>query len=291
MLSISCLCSLYKLSSLDQFKRSFSSVFCQLQSSDQIVIVIDGEISHELDDYLSCISESASVVIVRIPQNVGLGPALNVGLSHCDSDIICRFDTDDICLDHRLSLVRKHFEDPALSILATPILEFTTCDSNLSRFVLKSCPDGHQAILRSLSVRNPINHPSVSFRKKPICDLGGYIDLKFFEDYYLWLKCRALSLKFHTDHTPTVLMRRNGVLGRRSGLQYFMHQLRFASKAFGSHLISPIYLPVYIFRLLLVLLPSSLQTFQNSLPWRQSQPSWTGPNPDKLLFWSLDLFC
>ena len=49
-------------------------------------------------------------------------------------------------------------------------------------------PTNYNGIKKSICYRNPFNHPSVAFRIKAVNKVGGYEDVPFFEDWFLWAK-------------------------------------------------------------------------------------------------------
>ena len=152
----------------------------------------------------------------------------------------------------------------------------------------KKVPTSNESIYYSLCYRNPLNHPSVSFRKKSIISVGSYEALHFFEDYFLWLKCKKHNLQFSNDSLPSVLMRRDALLSRRSGLKYFLYEIEFTFTCLCRFLFSPASLFIFIGRAISRLLPIYLQLFQNRLPWRSSRKI-VASSPDQLLRNNFDL--
>lgn len=76
-----------------------------------------------------------------------------------------------------------------------------------------------------MKFRNPINHPSVMFRKSDVLDVGSYVHWDLNEDYYLWIRMALKGYKFHNINEPLVKMRiTNDTYLRRGGLKYFLTQ-------------------------------------------------------------------
>lgn len=268
MISLSCLGSVYKQTLVSQCRTAIDSLLAGDCLPNEIVVVVDGPISAGLDSLLSSYCRAGYVKIVRLSSNQGLAIALNAGLAICSSEIVCRFDTDDINLPSRLSLIRKAFEaDPALDVLGSSIYEFREEPDSVSVRLKKAAPE-HAVIMRLLDYVNPLNHPSVAFRRSSICSLGGYKHLRFFEDYFLWLIARRAGLRFGNLEVPLVCMRRAGVLSRRSGLQYALDEARFCYFSVKNGLIRPFSVFAFVFRCISRLMPGFLQQFQSYLPWR-----------------------
>ena len=49
--------------------------------------------------------------IVKLAKNMGLGNALNIGLSACTYDLVARMDSDDLSLPNRFEAQLKVFEE------------------------------------------------------------------------------------------------------------------------------------------------------------------------------------
>ncbi len=79
-------------------------------------------------------------------------------------------------------------KDPGTDVVAGYSVYFTG-ESNIE-FAVKP-PVADSEIRKMMDVHNPVNHSTVTFRKKPVIDAGGY-DAGFgcFEDFELWLRIR-----------------------------------------------------------------------------------------------------
>ena len=97
----SVLMSIYYKEDPVYFKESINSVLNQTIVPDEIVIVKDGELTQKLDDILKDLKNNSLFKIIALEKNVGLGKALNIGINHCDNEIIARMDTDDIARTDR----------------------------------------------------------------------------------------------------------------------------------------------------------------------------------------------
>ena len=94
----SALMSLYTKEKPEYLNQALESMVKQSLAPDEIVIVMDGEISQQLQSILTKYSKQypGLLKIVGYEQNKGLGFALNYGLNHCRNDLVARMDTDDI---------------------------------------------------------------------------------------------------------------------------------------------------------------------------------------------------
>ena len=53
---------------------------------------------------------------------------------------------------------------------------------------IRDIPIGMPNIKKFAIYRNPVNHPTVMFRKQDVLDTGNYLPQLWFEDYYLWAR-------------------------------------------------------------------------------------------------------
>ena len=164
----------------------------------EIVLVFDGQVTAEVQTIIINLKKSNDLLnVYKLSENKGLGSALNFGLSKCKGNLIARFDTDDVNHSNRLQSQVKFMDaNPQISVLCSSAYEFKS--SSKEKFVhcqvRKACYGF--LIKYLLSFKNPINHPTVMFRKKDILESKGYPNQKFFEDYLLWLKMRRNKYQF-----------------------------------------------------------------------------------------------
>lgn len=275
---LSCLGSVYSGSCVSETVASINSLINSDFSPDELVLVVDGPVSHEMSSALEQLELNGSIKLVPLVFNQGLGKALSCGLCVCSNDIVVRFDTDDLNLDNRLFDIASRFaSNPDLDIVGSAILEFLPSDQIFVNCRFKRVPLADNEIKFALSYKNPINHPSVAFRKSSILSIGSYEHIPFFEDYFLWLKARKARLKFANISSPLVMMRRPPLSSRRSGLGYALHEFSFYKKAISLRLLSPLFIFIFMLRILSRFLPAPFQLFQDFLPWRSRQTHCLNP--------------
>lgn len=193
--------SIYNGDNKKFLEESLQSIFAQTLSTDDVVVVCDGEINAELQEVLDRFKQKYPNIInqVQLPQNRGLGYALNFGLKMCKNQLVARMDSDDISFPERCKLQVEAFrQNLDLDICGTPVLEFMDNPDNIVS--IRDVPKTHEQIMKFAKRRNPFNHPSVMFKKNSIIDVGGYADLRLCEDLELWIRLlshggRALNLE------------------------------------------------------------------------------------------------
>ena len=270
ILPISCICSIYKGTILNEFIIAIDSLLVQEYVPSEIIIIVDGLIDNNMKDFLEKIIKLENIFKVYfIDQNRGLGFALKYGLQKCNNQIIARFDSDDINLENRLKIQFDILKNnPEISILGTDVIEFNNLDNQIIIKKMKNYKD----MKRAFMIRNQLNHPSIMFRKKDILDVGSYKDIKLFEDYELWLRCLKKGVVIYNLNKTLVAMRRSSFLANRIGIKYAFHEFRFLIETIKQNTIKKISLPFFIIRLIIRLIPKNIIFFISFFDSRRYVP-------------------
>lgn len=227
--SFAVLISVYFKESAVNLEHALESVINQTLVPEQIVLVKDGHLSAELNQIIELFRTRFPQVfkIVELQTNVGLGNALKTGILACEHDIIARMDSDDICCSDRFEIQHKYMlEHPYVSALGGVIEEFNIIPGDLKRF--RRPPLDPMEIRRFAKRRNPLNHPTVMFRKSDILKVGSYEDFPLFEDYFLWIKLLQKGFKiYNLDRILLHFRTGNDMIGRRHGLGYLTKEFFF----------------------------------------------------------------
>lgn len=219
-MKISVLLSLYYKENPQFFKECLESLEVQTFPATEVVIVYDGAVTPELESIVTQYSAILPIKIVRLPENVGLGKALNEGMKHCSYDWVFRMDTDDICLPDRfekqIEFIQKH---PNVVLCSGYIAEFSENKENITGY--RKVPIGNDYIKKYALSRSPFNHVAAAFRKDAIEKLGGYQHHLFLEDYNLWLRIIAQGYEVGNVAEVLLLVRAgNNMVARRRGKEY-----------------------------------------------------------------------
>ncbi len=271
-LKFSLLISIYGKENPAYLEVALNSIIEQLLLPNEIVIVEDGPLSGPLISILDKFENSINIEVKRIKLelNRGLGYALNIGILHCENEYIARADTDDILHKERFKKQLSYlFANPIVDILGSNMAEF---EKSISDSILIKCvPEFHNEILKYSKFRNPMNHPTVVFKKHKILAAGNYQTCLFFEDYLLWVKLLLNGCVFHNLQESLVYFRKDGdMLSRRHGFKYFQNELKFLIKVkelkflnFSQFIIN------VVIRALSRLLPKKLISFLYNGPLRK----------------------
>lgn len=222
------LLSLYYKERPEYLRESLDSLVRQTVVSDDIVLVEDGRVGDALERVVREYEDRyPQLHVVRYEKNRGLGHALNDGLRHCRHELVARMDTDDIAKPRRMEVqVGYLVENPGIDVVGSWTEEFEGDASNV--VALRKLPEFSQEIYAFGRKRNPLNHPTVMFRKGAVMRSGGYKPFHLFEDYYLWVRMLKDGAKFHNIQAPLLSFRTSlATYNRRGGWRYAMTELKF----------------------------------------------------------------
>lgn len=259
----SVLLSLYIKEQPSFLQQSLDSLLSQTLQPSEIVLVKDGPLTSELDTVVSDFAtRCASLKVVTLPQNQGLGRALNEGLKYCSYDLVARMDTDDVAKPDRFEKqVQLFTQRPDIDICSAWIDEFEGDISHITS--IRKLPETHEAIVCYAKSRCPINHPVVMFKKSAVQAAGGYLHFPLFEDYYLWVRMMMNGAHFYNIQESLLWFRFSpDVFKRRGGWKYAMDECRFQSLLRKKGFISwTEYTKNVCIRLTARLMPNSLRTW------------------------------
>lgn len=222
----SVLMSVYHKEQSEYLKESIESILKQSILPDEIVLVKDGPLTKDLNDVIYYYSDNSLFNIVELSENVGLGKALEIGVHECRNEFIARMDTDDISHPNRCEEQLKLLQNnPEISVVGSSVVEFIGSIHN--KISIKEVQTNSLSIARKMRSRNPMNHPTVMFRKSDVLLAGNYQDWYLNEDYFLWIRMLKLNMSFTNISEPLVFMRiTNETYLRRGGFKYFLTQKR-----------------------------------------------------------------
>lgn len=216
------LTSVYASNTPEEVRDCFRSISLQTVLPTEVVVIIDGPISQDLISEINFWENKVNIVKHALPVNKGLANALNIGLSICKYDYVARIDIDDICIFNRFELQLDYLKhNKFVDILGGQIEKFDDNGRKRTRFL----PLNHNSIVNYCKYRNPINHPSVFFKKDAIHSIGGYPSVRFGQDYLLWIEAIRCGLTLANLSDVIVLMRVGNGFYKRRGLKVLMYDL------------------------------------------------------------------
>lgn len=210
----------------DALAAAFTSVTTeQTLRPDQLVLVVDGPLPAALGARVEQLvaGSPVPVTLVRLPVNLGLGPALQAGLAASRHDIVARMDADDISLPHRFA-VQVPLVQGGLDIVGSALLEFGADPGDV--VARRDVVTDPAAIAERMRFRQTLNHPTVVFRASAVHAAGGYLDLPSLEDYLLFARMIQAGARVGNVAEPLLLYRvGEGAYARRGGLGLLRSEL------------------------------------------------------------------
>ena len=260
----SVLMSVYAKEKPDYLRLAINSMISQTIQPDEIIIVEDGPLNSELYDVINEFKKNYEFLftIVINEKNLGLGLALNNGLSIARNDLVARMDTDDISKPDRCEKQLKIFEqDSTLSIVGSWVDEFSISPDDVVS--IRKVPEKNNEIYSFAKRRNAFNHPSVMYRKHSIIDLGGYSDLKRAQDLDLFGRMLFKGYKAYNIQESLLLFRisDNGTKRKKSwaGTKNYIKIIKNFWKMGYSSFFDYIY--VFFIQIMVFCLPIRVQKF------------------------------
>ena len=116
----SVLMSVYYKEKAEWLDYSIKSMLEQTIFPSEFVLVEDGKLTDELENVIKKYIDKYQNLfnIVKLEKNVGLGPALRIGIENCKYEFIARMDSDDYSCKNRIEEQFKIFEkDESLGLV------------------------------------------------------------------------------------------------------------------------------------------------------------------------------
>lgn len=215
-------------------EQAIDSILNQTYMPSEIIILLDGSIKKDVRDLLETYYQQRKDLfkIIEFLENRGLGEVLKIGVEISKFDYIARMDADDIARKDRFEKQISYLiENPNVDLVGSYISEFIESPSKI--ISTRKVPQNNDQIKKFVKKRSPFNHMTVMFKKSAILEAGNYTtNLKYLEDYYLWI--RLLDRGFITHNIPESLVyARVGheLYKRRGGLAYFKNELKLQDYA------------------------------------------------------------
>ena len=164
---------------LAQTFRDFELVIVDNASTDSTAAIIAGY-------------EDPRIVALRNPETVNLSRSLNIGLRRARGEYIARLDADDIALPERLaqqvSFLNAH---PDVALVGTAWTDFYGDD--IGRQVPGPLPPAsHEELVAALADDNPLAHSTITYRRAPMREIGGYPeDFEFAMEHVVYFRLAA----------------------------------------------------------------------------------------------------
>jgi len=191
----------------DTLEETLQSIAAQTLEDFEVIAVDDGSSDETAAILQRWQAQDARFRFLPLPHG-GIIPAMNTGLEACRADLVARMDADDRMHPQRLARQVDY-------MAAHP--EVGLVSSLVSGFPAKSLRTGFRIyiewlntltsnadIYRELYVESPLCHPSVTYRKAIVQEVGRYQEKGWAEDYDLWLRMAQAGCIF--EKIPQILL-------------------------------------------------------------------------------------
>ncbi len=230
----SVLLSIYCKDNSEWLKTAIDCMLNQTIKCDEFVIVQDGPITEEVESVIKYYVDKYNdkFKIIKLENNMGLGPALNIGVLNCSNEWIARMDADDYSPVNRIEKQFNALEKyPDLGIIGSNAVEFIdTIDNVTSRVKLPDTPDD---VLKFAKRRCPFRHSGILYRKSEILKAGNYQECYLCEDYDIYARMLMNGTKGHNVQEDLLYVRvSSDFFNRRGGIKYLSSILKFKTRLF-----------------------------------------------------------
>ena len=217
--------ALYDGIELKLYKESLKSLIEQSYIPKEIIIVLDGVKKKELIlETINFKKKFKNLKIIKNYKNLGISKSYNKALKLASLDIVAIQDSDDVSLPKRFETQYNYLTSKKhISVLGSAVYEKNL---NSGKKTLKQNPLSLSEIKKNLPYRNPMNHPTIMFRKEILISRGGYDDVNRMEDYYLWIKLISSGFVFENLKKPLVIMNiKENFFLRRTGFNLIKSEI------------------------------------------------------------------
>jgi glycosyltransferase involved in cell wall biosynthesis len=232
---ISLLMSCYISDDPEHFDLALHSIATQTVLPGEFVLVCDGPLTDKHNNIIKkyetiFIDHGVDFKICKLSVNVGLGLALKAGAELCSKKYFMRMDSDDVSRKERVQrLLYAIAEYPDVDVLGAQINETNFTCPRLDR--LREVPINEDKLIKFSRLRNPVNHVTAIIKRNSYELVGGYEGVRYFEDYFLWLKLLSSGCCIKNLQEVHVDVRVTELASRRIGLNYAVSEFKFISKA------------------------------------------------------------
>lgn len=172
-------------------KEAIDSILEQTYTNFELIAINDGskDGSAQIIDHYAKIDKR---VIAVHQENKGLVATLNRGIEMARGEFIARMDADDVSFPRRFEQQINVFDkNPDVVLVAGG---FEIIDEEGEFMYREVVPTSDRDIKRSMLLRNPVAHGSVTFRKDACETVGCYSDAHGpTEDFELWSRLATIG--------------------------------------------------------------------------------------------------
>lgn len=182
-------------SPLEELENCLLSINQQILKPEEIIIVVNGRKLNltEKNKLLLFVERIVNKIEVKIfyLEKASIAEALNECIAKSNCEWICRLDADDMMMPNRIYSFIEFINNNESNDLWLFYSQVFTLENGKLGGIWKTCKPSYLKF--QLSIKNPIHHVSVFFKKKIIQEIGCYRNIPKVEDYDLWLRLYRYS--------------------------------------------------------------------------------------------------
>jgi glycosyltransferase involved in cell wall biosynthesis len=200
---------------------ALDSIAAQTFPAREVVIVEDGPLTPEQHQVIDSFADAhEGVVRVALVENGGAGLANQAGLRAATGAWIAKADADDVLVPTRFERQVSALRESGADLCGAAMWEF---DEDPDRPVrLRVNPLTHDAIARRMRFNNPVNHPTVVYRRGLALEVGGYPTMRFMQDYDLFARLLVGGATMMNLEEPLVRFRAGDTMRRRRSARGYL---------------------------------------------------------------------
>lgn len=242
--------AIYSGTNVQELNFCLDSINNQTLLPNEIIMVVDGVVGVDLSRFLDAYSSKVPIKILKLESNVGPGAARNAALECIHTEFVAIMDSDDVCVQDRFESQVEMFKlFPFLDVVGGRIIEFYNDDINITYPYDRKIFFNHEDIFRTRNSVIPVNNVTAMIRTKSMKAVGGYPNLRFGEDYVLWLHMLSKGYKFANLDKVLVKVRvGEDFYERRTGLVILKREFKYVITLYNMGLISKSKLMFFLIR-------------------------------------------
>lgn len=219
MPKLSVIMSVYN-ESKDVLEQAIDSILKQTFTDFEFLIVNDNPDNRDIYEFLANKERNDERIILIINENnMGLSASLNRGIKASSSNLIARMDADDISLPNRLEVEYNTLAQTNADIVGSNAIVIDEDDNEIKEFYEKPINNPKEKLLQY----NVLIHPSTMFNKTLFEKVGGYREIKYAEDYDLWLRMLEYDPNVDIIEQPLLKYRiRKAGISQSNAVKQFM---------------------------------------------------------------------
>lgn len=205
--------------------RSLNSITRQKYKPDEVIAVIDGPISSNLEEVVTQFAkrDDISVKLIRLLTATGSWNGRNQSIAVAKNEFIALHDSDDVMHPDRLDVQIRQMLTNNFDVLGSPVFEFNSENGKIMG--LRQFNTDKQ-MTKKMLWQNVLNNSSVMLRKSAVDSVGGLRNVYLGEDYDLYLRLlRAGKSIYVTSHVLQAFSVDDKTSKRRGGIKFISSEL------------------------------------------------------------------